>query len=493
MIPPPPRHPLQRLQVSDGLLVTAERWQVAHQYHRQRQNLHFQAFHQGGIVSGLEVGPTEAPAQVANAYRDGRWLQVQPGVAIDAQGNPIVVPQPITYRIAAQPTTEAVLVYLVLKFVDPDQLEPRTGTHVVSETFRLEEKNSPPVEGEIELCRLLLPPGDAPITLPRNGFTPVAHELDWRYRPLAQVRPLGDLTLGYLTLAPQAKLDLEASLQGLVATLPGLYPKLRGEVRSVPLCLRQGLALTAADLQGYDLLHLTYADAQGLTEEEIDLLRVFEAEGGTLLIEVLPAGTALEEIFHVWADVIKVLSNATGMADAAMFATLCSEQAELERCLALELAQSLPALATWVGPRLTPGNLSPGNLSPGNLSPGNLSPGDPSPIEIPLGDWPLTGRLTDQHPLRQQPFAFSQSFLIHNQPLALFNWGGVVAVVGDLTGTWGGPKRQFMPRDSLRSAQELGINLLHLVWQRRQWAVSTLPDFGTEPAPRLENIYERLG
>ncbi|MFH7244876.1 MAG: hypothetical protein ACHWZW_18735 [Spirulina sp.] len=473
MIPPPPRHPLQRLQVSDGLLVTAERWQVAHQYHRQRQNLHFQAFHQGGIVSGLGVCPTEAPAQVANMYRDGRWLQVQPGIAMDDQGNPIVVPQPITYRIAAQPTTEPMLVYLVLKFVDPDQLEPRTGTHVVQETFRLEEKVAPPDGLEIELCRLVLQPGDRPITLPRNGFTPAANELDWRYRPLAQRRPLGDITLGYLTLTPQARPDLEDALQRLMTAMPGLWPNLRGKVNPMPLCLRQGLALTSIDLQAYDLLHLTYAEAQALTQEEIDLLRVFEAEGGTLLIEVAPARTTLEEIFQVWADVIKVLSNSVGVVDTTMGATLGSEQAELERCLAVELAHSLPALATWVGQPLPTVPASPGEVIP--------------------GDWPLAGRLTDRHPLRQQPFTFSQSLLIHNQPLALFNWGGVVVAVGDLTGLWGGPKTQFMPRDSLRSAQELGINLLHLAWQRRQWAITTLPETSPGPPPRLENIYERLG
>ena len=482
MLPPPPRHPLQRLQVSDGLLMTAERWQVAHQYHRQRQNLHFQAFHQGGIVGGLGVCPTVAPAQVANLYRDGRWLQVQPGVAMDAQGNPIVVPQPITYRIAAQPTTEPMLVYLVLKFVDPDQLEARAGTHVVQETFRLEEKNSPPVEGEIELCRLVLLPGDAPITRPRNGFAPAANELDWRDRPLAQPRPLGNLTLGYLTLAPQAKLDLEAALQGLVTALPGLYPDLRGEVRPVPLCLRQGLALTAADLQDYHLLHLSYADAQTLGETEIDLLRTFGAGGGTLLIEVAPAGTTLEEIFQVWADVIKVLSTATTVVDSTMFATLCNEQAELECCLALEIAQHLPALSAWIGQPLPPAK---------SVRPVSSQPVSSQPVSSP-SDWPLTGRLTGQHPLRQQPFTFSQNLLIHQQPLALFNWGWVVVAVGDLTGTWGGPKTQFMPRDSLRSAQELGINLLHLAWQRRQWAITVLPDPSPDPDPSLESIYERL-
>ncbi|MEB3288796.1 MAG: hypothetical protein VKI82_02710 [Leptolyngbya sp.] len=478
MLPPPPRHPLQRLQVSDGLLVTAERWQVAHQYHRQRQNLHFQAFHQGGVVSGLGVCPTVAPAQVANAYRDGRWLQVQPGVAMDAQGNPIVVPHPVTYRIAAQPTTDPLLVYLVLKFVDPDQLEAREGTHVVQETFRLEEKNSPPGEGEIELCRLVLLPGDAPITLPQNGFNPAANELDWRYRPLAQARPQGLLTLGYLTLTAQTKAALEVALQGLVTALPGLYPTLGGSVHPVPLGLRQGLALTAADIHHYDLLHLTYAEAQGLDEEEIDLLRAYEQGGGTLLVEVPTTETALTEIVQIWADVMKVLSASSTVVDAAMFATLCNEEAELERCLALELAQHLPALAVWARP------------SPPPAQPDPVNPAAEHPP-----DWPLAGRLTPHHPLRQQPFTFSQNLVIHQQPLALFNWGGVVVVVGDLTGLWGGPKTQFMPRDSLRNAQELGINLLHLAWQRRQWAMAMVPDTTAAAASvsSLDTIYDRLG
>ena len=469
MLPPPPRHPLQRLQVSDGLLVTAERWQVAHQYHRQRQNLHFQAFHQGGIVGGLGVCPTVAPAQVANLYRDGRWLQVQPGVAMDDQGNPIVVPQPITYRIAAQPTTEPMLVYLVLRFVDPDQLEPRAGTHVVQETFRLEEKNSPPGEGEIELCRLVLLPGDGPITLPRNGFAPGANELDWRYRPQAQAHPQGEVSLGYLTLTPQAKLDLEAACQGLVESLPGLYPRLRGEVRPLPLCLDQGLALTPTDLQNYHLLHLTYGDAQTLGEAEIALLQNFGAGGGTLLIEVAPDETSLKTIFQVWTEVIRALSTTATVVDSALFTTLGSEQAELEQCLALNVAEHLPALARWMAATLAP-----------------TPPAQPN--------WPLTGLVPPAHPLRRQPFAFGQGLSLHPQPLALFNWGWVVVVVGELTGTWGGPKTQFMPRDSLRSAQEFGINLLHFAWQRRQWAMAALPAPipDSDPTPSLASIYERL-
>ncbi len=33
-----------------------------------------------------------APSQVEARYRDGRWVQIQPGIAIDLAGNLIVVP-----------------------------------------------------------------------------------------------------------------------------------------------------------------------------------------------------------------------------------------------------------------------------------------------------------------------------------------------------------------------------------------------------------------
>ena len=34
-----------------------------------------------------------ADSEVPSVYKDGRGIQVQPGIAIDLQGNPIIVPQ----------------------------------------------------------------------------------------------------------------------------------------------------------------------------------------------------------------------------------------------------------------------------------------------------------------------------------------------------------------------------------------------------------------
>ena len=57
---------------------------------------------QPGIVFGLGVRSIPAPEYASVQYRDGRWLEIKPGIAIDLQGNPIVVPELETYRIASE-------------------------------------------------------------------------------------------------------------------------------------------------------------------------------------------------------------------------------------------------------------------------------------------------------------------------------------------------------------------------------------------------------
>lgn len=52
--PLPATDPLHRLSVRDGFIVNAERWELAHHYHRHRQNIHYQSLNEPGIVKGLE-------------------------------------------------------------------------------------------------------------------------------------------------------------------------------------------------------------------------------------------------------------------------------------------------------------------------------------------------------------------------------------------------------------------------------------------------------
>ncbi len=67
--------PLERLVVNDGLLLTAQLWQQAHDYHRQRQNIYYQSLHQPGIVSGLGVCLIEPPTEIAG----GDYIKISAG------------------------------------------------------------------------------------------------------------------------------------------------------------------------------------------------------------------------------------------------------------------------------------------------------------------------------------------------------------------------------------------------------------------------------
>ncbi|NER00476.1 MAG: hypothetical protein F6K30_27895, partial [Cyanothece sp. SIO2G6] len=155
--PYPPLKVFERLQIDDGLLMTADLWQRAHSYHRQRHGFTFQALYYPGIVYGLEVITIAPPPQVPGQYRDGRWLEIQPGVAINVAGCPIVVPEPISFRVELEPPPgESRWVYLTVRHVDPDTLQSERGGSVIrTEQFRIVEKMVLDA-ADIELCRILL-------------------------------------------------------------------------------------------------------------------------------------------------------------------------------------------------------------------------------------------------------------------------------------------------------------------------------------------------
>jgi hypothetical protein len=79
-----------------------------------------------------------------------------------------------------------------------------------------------------------------------------------------------------------------------------------------------------------------------------------------------------------------------------------------------------------------------------------------------------SGAITRQHPLRNQPFLFSQFPIIKEQEISLFNWGNIILVLGDLSIGWGLNEGFSFPRETIRTAQELGINFLHFAVKRRQ-------------------------
>src|SRR5215217_7485196 len=82
--------PNKRIRAIDGMAVTADVWEEAHDYHRQLNRLHTVLHHGPGIVTGLEVIASE-PADNS--------VYLLPGLAVDSIGQTILVPEPRAYSL----------------------------------------------------------------------------------------------------------------------------------------------------------------------------------------------------------------------------------------------------------------------------------------------------------------------------------------------------------------------------------------------------------
>ena len=274
--------PFARLNAVDGLLINAERWLKVQEYHRQRQNFHYQALHKPGIVCGLGVKLITSDSPVPKDYKDGRGIQIQPGIAIDLQGNPIIVPQPQNLLINKPPQKDSFTVYVVADYRDPNDLAVTSNQEMLQEKFRLDVKVRPPNDLEIEICRIVFPANkELKITLAQDILRPGYNNLDFRYRQLATIKPQETIKIAQLRHRDRACTQNFANLDYLLRATDGLYPQLQ---RSQSVAL---LAVSDPKLKEYDLLYLTGQNSTIEDPREIATLQQYLATGGVLLIDGL--------------------------------------------------------------------------------------------------------------------------------------------------------------------------------------------------------------
>ena len=291
--PPPPIDPFKRLHIYDGLMMNRQRWLLAHDYHRRRQNVHYQSLNQPGIVCGLGVRLITPPAEVVSKFRDRRWLEIQPGIAIDVEGNPIVVDEAIdrTYRIKTEaPVTGTLTVYLVVSYVEPDNPERQQNTEVLREWFRFDEKTHPPSAKEIEVCRIELQPGTVKLENPSDVLFPEFNQLDLRYRIQAKARPQAVIKIaqmkqketgdGYDKDRQKLSDRYLENISFLIQSVAALYPHLQAETKIGQISLQAPKSVAA-----YDLLYLADWQIVELDEAEIYTLNTYLKTGGIILMD----------------------------------------------------------------------------------------------------------------------------------------------------------------------------------------------------------------
>lgn len=414
--------PLQRLKVSDGLLLTAEGWRLAHEYHRQRQNIHFQSLHQPGIVWGLGVCVITPPSEVAEEYRDGRWLEIQPGLAIDSNGNPIVVPQPLVFRVASQAVvSNSLTIYIAISYVDPDRLQGLSERQFIQETFRIDEKTLLPAATEIELCRVLLDPGEVKLEVAPDVFNPTPNELDLRFRKFAQIRSVQQVRVAQVIQDSNQDITTFTNLSYLARSVTSLYPAMQATVERVKM------PDNVARLD-YDLLHFTRQHLLNLIESERQVLQQYLAGGAVVLVEVSAQEANILELNAVQQQLQTAIANLASSDEASSIRQELEVELSAVNANLYERLEEI-ALDITVETRHVASLHAPSN-----------------------------------HPLKTQPFLFAQLPVVNQQPIHILNFGNFVLVFGSLSQAWGINDVLSFSRETIRSAQELGVNILHYAW-----------------------------
>jgi hypothetical protein len=173
---------LKRVNPFQGLVIDADTWQDAHNYHRDQQRLHVLAFHDTGIVSGLEVTAFNPPESSVN---------INPGIAIDPEGNVILVSQKQRYQL--QTHRNKGTVYLIIQFreIPGEPFQPPEGGQPtrILEAYRIQEREQLPSESYVELARIDFDPSQPNIKDASNPSKPSLNEIDLRNRKNARQTP----------------------------------------------------------------------------------------------------------------------------------------------------------------------------------------------------------------------------------------------------------------------------------------------------------------
>jgi hypothetical protein len=261
-------YPKRRISPFDGMSVTSDVWRESHDYHLWHHRLHALSGHGIGIIHGMQVVATEPTSH---------QVYILPGLAIDPGGNIIVVTEPAIYDLGQLQGGE---LHLLITYDEspPQSINGRYGDHpaYVHIGFNVETVTDSPDSPQIELARIRRTDRTATIANPRNPEQPGVNEIDMRFRP--EIVTLTERTslLGLATFTPMGDRHHAQGLRNLARHL-NRQPQQR-------IWVEEAISLQG-DLSGYDLICLVAKDEFMPEVTELNNLRSYLEQGGTLFLE----------------------------------------------------------------------------------------------------------------------------------------------------------------------------------------------------------------
>lgn len=184
-------YPTRRIKPEDGMAITAEVWQEAHEYHRQSHGFHALFSHGPGILTGLNVIASDPPDTA---------LYILPGIAIDEDGRTIVLTQPVAYDIGHDMDG---LLHVMLSY---GESRPKGGNgnqqedapRYVHDEFSITAQTTLADSTGIELARVRRSNRDSVLVDAQNPALPQADEIDLRFRREVGAPPDVQIAVSYV-------------------------------------------------------------------------------------------------------------------------------------------------------------------------------------------------------------------------------------------------------------------------------------------------------
>jgi hypothetical protein len=190
---------LRRVNPFRGLMVDAETWADAHDYHRHAARLHLLSGHGWGIVQGLEVVKEPTASDV---------LVVRPGLAIDQEGRGLLLSQEVRLVVDGKEGQRRYVAASYDEELTAPQFEwsDRGEQTRVVERCRIAIERSPPRPPAVELARVEV---QHPALLQDavDPTRPKPDEIDLRFRHQVSVRPRPELCVAQLALPDDPEVE----------------------------------------------------------------------------------------------------------------------------------------------------------------------------------------------------------------------------------------------------------------------------------------------
>lgn len=261
--------PNKRMRAVDGMAVTADVWENAHNYHRQTDRYHNLYSHGSGIVTGLQVIASDPP---------DTSVYILPGVAVDSAGQMIVIAEPTAYDVGRQVEGQ---LHLVLTY---GESRPRSeGTQSTQEgaplfvhsEFGVQALPEVPTTPYIELARVKRQGKASALVDAKDATRPGPNDIDLRWRRMS---------------TPTVRENV-----GVAVVYAGMADRHHGEgVLNLARAVNQHTqfnvvvddnALLAGGLDDYALICVVAQRAFQFSPEEQNALQAYVQNGGTVFFE----------------------------------------------------------------------------------------------------------------------------------------------------------------------------------------------------------------